>query len=40
MSTSTFINIVSSTMNPPSISSSIDTKRGHPLAAFISDFGF
>uniref|UniRef100_A0A1X7URF9 Uncharacterized protein n=1 Tax=Amphimedon queenslandica TaxID=400682 RepID=A0A1X7URF9_AMPQE len=34
------MNMVSPRIKPSSISSSMDTKRGHPLATFISDFGF
>ena len=34
------MNMVSSTTNPPLSNSVCETNRGHPLAIFISDFGF
>ena len=35
-----FIKTVSSTINPPFFNSWCDTNFGHPLAMFMSDFGF
>ena len=40
MSTEHLIKTVSSTINPPLSSSVWETNLGHPLAMFISDFGF
>ena len=40
VSTMHLIKVVSSTIKPPASNSAWDKNRGHPLAMFISDFGF